>query len=313
MTRSTAAEEMASLKATLEGLQELVTAQQQKIDALESQENSNQREAGPRNSNPLSALKSPPIPVFTGKSTDCSSMKIKAFISSVSRVARLSNNYDELKIVQLAVCHFQDRASTWITRLENTASRPTTIDELKEAMIKEFVPSNEKAKAQLKLLTFKMRNNLEKHIEDFTDLIETCDTPTSEAYSFFFMSLPQYLEGKLSEAFPESDPDDIREVFKCARKFEMAENWATGKQDYPTEKKQSKFLGKQTVPHNASLKDKKSTRTLDDSEPSWGPAQKGEGKIYREKDRCCKCGKTPWTSTCRINPCTNYLKKAQKN
>lgn len=44
------------------------------------------------------------------------------------------------------------------------------------------------------------------------------------------MSVPQYLKGKLSEEFPESDPLHIREISKCAYKYEIAERWASDKQ-----------------------------------------------------------------------------------
>lgn len=85
MTRASTSESISSLRAALEGLQSLVTTQQQKIAALENQEDKNSQNKGPKISNPLNALRSPPIPVFTVKSDDFSSMKIKGFIASVSR------------------------------------------------------------------------------------------------------------------------------------------------------------------------------------------------------------------------------------
>lgn len=95
-------------------------------------------------------------------------------------------------------------------------------------MVKEFVPSSEKAKAQLKLLTFQIRQKLDKHIEDFRELVEICNTPVHEAYAFFIMSVPQYFKGEMAEEFPESDPDSVYEVFKCARRHEIAERQASG-------------------------------------------------------------------------------------
>lgn len=76
-----------------------------------------------------------------------------------------------------------------------------------------------------------MKGSLDKHVEDFTDLFEICQTPTNEAYAFFFMSVSQYLKGKLAEEFPESTPLNMRAVYKCARKHEIAAKWASGNND----------------------------------------------------------------------------------
>lgn len=57
-------------------------------------------------------------------------------------------------------------------------------------MVKGFVPSNERVRAQLKLMTIKMRSKIDKHIDEFTHLVKVCETPTSETSSFFFTSLP---------------------------------------------------------------------------------------------------------------------------
>lgn len=195
---------------TVSELQETVASQQALINELQTA--AEQSSANRNTNNPLNAFKSLPIAVFTGKAGDCNSTRVKGFINNVKRIGRLSNNNDEGKLLMLAECHLQDRASTWITRLEARDQKPSTFDELQAAMLKEFVPSNEKARAQLKLMTFKMRGTIDKHIEEFVDLIEICDTPTREAYAFFFMSVPQYLKGKLSEEFPESDPADISDV-----------------------------------------------------------------------------------------------------
>lgn len=307
-------EETNLLKETLVNLQSLVESQQARIEELEKEREENSGPVLRRNSNPLSALKYPPIPIFTGTVTEGTSMKIKAFISSVSRVAKLSNNSNEDKMVQLTICHLQDRASTCITRLESKGEMSSSIEELKEAMINEFAPSNETARAQFKLLTLNMQNNLDKHIEDFIDLIETCDTPTRQSYSFFFMSLPKNLKGKFAEQFSEPNPADIREIFKYVRKFEIAEKWASGKQEDKIGRKSSN--SGYDIPQGGQgkgVKGAKTPRKLDDSSYSWGPAKVGEGKTYREKNRCCKCGKNSWRTTCKINPCTKETLKAQKN
>lgn len=104
-------------------------------------------------------------------------------------------------------------------------------------MMNEVVPFNENAKARLKFLTFKMRGSLDKHVEDFTDLVEICQTPTNAAHAFFFISVSQYLKGKLVEEFPEATPLNMREPYKCARQHEIAAKWGSGinDKDHPTE------------------------------------------------------------------------------
>lgn len=299
--RTMTAAEIVDLRDTVTNLKKLVEDQQAKIQTLES----NGPSERPRNTNALSVLKSPPIPIFKGTEADCTSTKIKAFISNVKRVGRLSNNDEEDKLIQLATCHLHDRASTWITRIEANGDFPETLEELKNEMMKEFVPSNEKAKAQLKLLTFKMRSSLDNHIEDFRELVEICNTPIREAYAFFFMSLPQYLKGKMAEEFPESDPCNMYEVFKCARKYEIAEKWASGSQN--TKKENNKQGPEKEAVHKDSNAMKGDRRVLKDEAESWGPAQKGEGRFFIKKDRCCKCGKPNWSKTCKINPCQKGL------
>lgn len=66
-------------------------------------------------------------------------------------------------------------------------------------MLEEVVPWNEKSKALLKLMTWKMGTGLDKHIDTFNELFEICETPRAEAYISFFMSVSQHLKGKLAE------------------------------------------------------------------------------------------------------------------
>lgn len=160
-------------------------------------------------------------------------------------------------------------------------------------------------------MTLKMRGTIDKHVDEFTELIEICHTPTREAYAFFFISVSQYLKGKLSEEFPESDPVDMKEVYKCARKHEIAEKWATGKQDKPQHtpvpNEGKKYKGKPAITGNG-INDKSKGTVKDPNAANWGPAQKGEGRLYRDNDRCCKCGKKPWSDP--SHPCRQFGAKA---
>lgn len=281
------AAEMNELLQTVQALNATVQSQQIRIDEL-SQASASVPVV--RKTNPLQTLKSLPIPAYTGKAIDCSSSKVRGFICSVRRVARLSNTEDESRIVQLAICHFQDRASTWISRLEEKDDLPDTLRELQGAMIKEFVPSNERSKAQLSLMTLKMDGNIDAHIDKFTDLKEICDTPTKEAYLFFFMSMPHHLKGKLAADFPESNPKSMNDVYACARKHDIAEKWSNG-----THEKSKKTSSTKKSTANYSQASAAEARVLDPKSDCWGHAQKGEGRTYRDNDRCCKCGKGPWS------------------
>lgn len=306
--------EITSLKEHFKNLQKVIETQQYRIDMLESEKEASVQRSGGRSFNLLNALKFPPIPVFDGKFDDYTYTKIKGLISNQFRVARSSNNINKDKIVQRADCHLQDREYTWITRIENKGERPYKIEGLKDAMMKEFVLSNEKAKAQLKILSFKMGSNLDKHIENYIDLIETYDTPTRGAYSFVFMSVRQQFKGKISEEFPESDPEDRREVLKCARKYVLAEKWATARQKNNLGKDhQSLDCDKAQSGQNKTNESKKSDRTLYDSLDGWSPTKEIKGKTYRDKERRYKYAENSCSTTSKIKFCTKEPLKAQKN
>lgn len=82
------AQEITELRETGANLQIFLEEQKNKITVLEGQA----EHPVLRQTTPPSALKRPPIPVFTGRDSDCTSTKIKPFVPNVIRVARLSNN-----------------------------------------------------------------------------------------------------------------------------------------------------------------------------------------------------------------------------
>lgn len=116
------------------------------IEELEIKREASTETSGGRFSNPLSALKLLHIQIFTGKIRDCTSVKIKAFIASVSKVARISNNNNEKKFVQLAECQSLDRAFIWFKRLKNNEGMFNNTEGLSDVIRKEHFPSDEKAK-----------------------------------------------------------------------------------------------------------------------------------------------------------------------
>ncbi len=186
------------LMAKVNRLQQTITTQQTLIDNLKkSAENARQdnpvAEDAPTqstsDSNILRSLKAPPIPIFSGKSDERTTTKVRGFIYNVRKTGKLTNLTEE-KLVELAECHLQDKAAAWIMRLEQNDAKPTTIDDLQTMMISEFVPHDERARAKARLMNMELKTSIETHIEKFQDLIEICATPISEAYIYFFMSLP---------------------------------------------------------------------------------------------------------------------------
>ncbi len=92
------------LLAAVSELQKKVQDQQDSIDELRDSRGDNDTT---NTTNPLQGLKTPPIPVFTGKSEECNSVSVKSFISSVKRIGEPNNAVDDGKLVQLAKCPFK--------------------------------------------------------------------------------------------------------------------------------------------------------------------------------------------------------------
>ncbi len=115
------------------------------------------------------------------------------------------SNVDDDKLAELAECHFQDKAAAWIMRLEQSSTKPTTLADLQAAMISEFVPADEKARAKVRLMNLRISKSLEAHLSIFQDLVEICGTPLSEAYLFSYMSLPGNFKQEFTKnALPET-------------------------------------------------------------------------------------------------------------
>ncbi len=58
------------------------------------------------------------------------------------------------------------------------------------------------------------------------ELVELCETPLSESYSFLFNSLPTKYEEELTKKFPTSAPDDILTVYDIVRTIDLSHHWA---------------------------------------------------------------------------------------
>lgn len=294
------------LMAKVNRLQQTITTQQTLIDNLKkSSENARQdnpvAEDAPTqstsDSNILRSLKAPPIPIFSGKSDERTTTKVRGFIYNVRKTGKLTNLTEE-KLVELAECHLQDKAAAWIMRLEQNDAKPTTIDDLQTMMISEFVPHDERARAKVRLMNMELKTSIETHIEKFQDLIEICATPISEAYIYFFMSLPAVYKEEFTKRFPDQ-PANIQEAYNHARTLSRAKQW--------TKANSLSKSGKWDGPTGSNPKSGKK----DNTKISWGPAKKGEGKLYRSQDRCCKCGVKGWSDP--SHPCREDSAKRVAN
>lgn len=87
----------------------------------------------------------------------------------------------------MEICHLDGRAATWYMRQENAGKEPGSMEELRKAMVAEFVPSIEKSQAKMELVALRMnaKDSTDKHIDKFEELMDTSETEISEAYSYF--------------------------------------------------------------------------------------------------------------------------------
>lgn len=247
-------------------------------------------------------VKSIPISTFSGKANERNSLSVRGFLYSVTRAGTMYK-YSDSEMVELAECHFQGRAAAWITKLEASGKKPGKMSELRAAMLRQFVPTDEQARARNRLMDLQMkpRTTLESHINTFEDLMEICETPLNESYGYFFRSLPGYFKEELHKKFPAGVPPqedtNLERVFEVVRTLDVARAWNA--QSSKSTNEHNSFKG-QHGDHkdknwNATSDKKKEKRpTKDDSLASWGPAQNGERNMYRQTGRCMKCGKKGW-------------------
>ena len=291
-------ENESSFQNQINSLQEIVGLQNKIIQALQLQISSKNT----KENNRTSAVKSPMIQVFKGNANDRTSERVNSFFYSITTCGKFYD-YEDEKMVSLAECHLQYRAAIWITRLEKENKKPKTLDELKREMLKEFVPSNEKAAARVKLMEIKSSKseNFEEFLTTFDDLICLCETPTNEAYIYFFNSLPINFKGKFAKKFPDYHPVDttgrssINVAYEYARTLDLSLNIISENSANKNNAKE-KVDSKRTERKNKFRREWKDPNAL-----SWGPAKKGEFKLYKNQDRCFTCGEKGWSES--NHPC----------
>ena len=208
-------------------------------------------------------------------------------------------------MLNLADCYLRDRAATWMMNLEATECKPKKVSDLQEAMSKEFVPADEKARAKTKLMKHKLIRSVESYVSTFRDLVEICRTPRSEAYLFFFTGLSDELKEEFTKKHPTGEPASLQEVYEHARTLEMAMQWNRKSTKHGTDR--SNKSGNGLAPSKKGYKkegtSKTKTKIRDKDAPYWGPFGDGERNVYRKNARCYDCGgKYTPSHTCSEKP-----------
>ncbi len=286
---------MEALQQELEEMRTLVADLRTAVTSAEGQNGTERNE----DSGVLRNLKAPPIPVYSGKKDERTTVKVNGFVYNVRKVGALSNMNDA-KLLAMAECHLQDKAAAWIMRCERAGTKPTTVAELQAAMIKEFVPADEKARAKMDLMNIEMKASMDAHIAKFQELVEICSTPLSEAYLFFFMSLQPNYKQEFTKKYPTGEPESMQEVYEHARTLELSMKWTKSNK----ESIDKNALGKKK---KESLGDPSTKKPKKDEDLCWGPAKRHEIGLYKKKDRCMKCGLAGWSKpghrdSCKGNP-----------
>lgn len=121
--------------------------------------------------------KAPTLHSYSGKSSEKNSTSLQAFFFRVNKAAKFAN-MDPISTLALAVSHLDGREATWYMRIESTDECPATIEELKQLMFKEFVPSIERSQAKMCLVSLRMgiKDDVDRHIDRLEELMEISGT-----------------------------------------------------------------------------------------------------------------------------------------
>ena len=219
------------------------------------------------------SAKLPQIAPFSGKREDQTSTRVKAFVYNIRKVGQIAT-MTEPDMLALADCYLQDRAATWILGLEHANKKPKTVSDLQVALIREFVPPDEQARAKAKLMKLKLLKTVDGYINQLRELVDICQTPLSEAYLFFFSGLPDDFKEEFTKKYPTGMADNLQDVYKHARTIEMASQWNIVSAKRKKAHSSRSNDGNSTNTGNEKRDrptPKRSERHLDKEALSWGP------------------------------------------
>lgn len=178
---------LGDLEAKLQEQQELIESQSQTIMQLQTTHTPPVQQPT-RTHNGASSVRAPSISFFSGEGEGRTSAKVKSFIYNVKK-AGVFSGIGEDRLLALAECYCTDSAAAWLMRLESRGEKPTDVNALQVAMLKEFVPPDERARAKFRLMEKKMTSSMDEHVTKFKKLVEITEVPENEEYIFFFMRL----------------------------------------------------------------------------------------------------------------------------
>ena len=270
-------------------LTEMVRLQQETISRLSETRNSDSSRT--QMTSTRQGLNTPSIAIYSGKKEEKCTTKILGFLCSVRKNGKYGKLTDR-QTLELAECHLRDGAATWYMGLEKNGETPGTMDDLQKAMIREFVPEDEKAQTKVKLMNLKFCGSMENHINNFKKLVAACETPLSESYLFFFMSLPPMYKEEFTKKYPGASPKDMKTVYNEARTLELSKKWA-GK---PTKNSTQDSSSGRAPPKKEQSSKRSDVSKKNDSLETWGKARKGELGLYKKANRCYRCGVKGWTT-----------------
>lgn len=297
--KSALEEQKKELQDKVQALMVNIQVQKEAIDKLQESAVCN------KNAGRKIATKAPTPAVYSGKSTERNSTSLRAFFFRVEKAAQFSDMDDESTLA-MTVCHLDGRAATWYMREENAGRNPESMDDLRKRMFKEFVPSIEKSQAKMELVALRMvtKDDTDKHIDRFEELMETSETDLSEAYSYFFMTLPDSYKEDLTKFFEGEVPTEIYTAYKRVRTIAMAKKWTSHAADKTKVPDKASQDTKGSSNRNSAYTKSGNTarRELKNDDDNWGKARNaGERVVYRAANRCFDCGKSGWTDP--AHPC----------
>lgn len=103
-----------------------------------------------------------------------------------------------------------------------------SLAELEATVVKEFVPEDEIARANLELLGLRKKFSMEAHIKKFKKLASITKIRLRMAYIYIFSSLPASYKQEFHKKYPAGYPPEgtaLPYVFEFARTLTVASQW----------------------------------------------------------------------------------------
>ncbi len=104
--------------------------------------------------------------------------------------------------------------------------------------------------------------------------------------------------------FPTGEPSTLSEVYEHARTLELAQEWFLSSQQPSSS---TRFAVAAPSSRSKPSGVTQNQKEKDDDLESWGRARKGEGPLYKRKDRCMKCDKKAYSDP--NHPCRQKLRQ----